>query len=121
MDINTCVRMTCSRCLDPFPLQVETQARLTFCRVTGQVSLEKEMELTLEDLESAPFEGDEIDLWPPVYEQIVLSLPMKPLCHEDCRGLCPVCGVNRNRESCLCSDRKVDPRWECLRSLKIGG
>jgi uncharacterized protein len=51
-------------------------------------------------------------------EQFYLALPMKPLCREDCKGLCPICGVNRNRETCSCRSEWVDPRMEALRKLK---
>jgi uncharacterized protein len=51
-------------------------------------------------------------------EQFYLALPMKPLCRDECRGLCPVCGINRNRETCDCQSAWVDPRLDALRSLK---
>ena len=54
-------------------------------------------------------------------EQFYLALPMKPLCREDCRGLCPVCGINRNRETCSCQATWVDPRLEALKSFKTKG
>jgi len=53
-------------------------------------------------------------------EQFFLALPMKPLCREDCKGLCPVCGINRNRETCTCQSEWVDPRLEPLRHLTRG-
>ena len=64
------------------------------------------------------YTGDAIDLGELMREQFYLALPMKPLCGEDCQGLCPVCGKNRNRETCACESTWVDPRFEALRELK---
>jgi uncharacterized protein len=58
----------------------------------------------------------EVDLAPYVHEAIVLSAPMVVVCREDCRGLCPSCGVNLNRETCTCRPN-ADPRWDALRKL----
>ena len=64
------------------------------------------------------YTGDAIDLGELMREQFYLALPMKPLCVEDGQGLCPVCGKNRNRETCACESTWVDPRFEALRELK---
>jgi uncharacterized protein len=69
-------------------------------------------------LTTAFYENDEIDLGHLMREQFTLSLPMKPLCRDDCRGLCPVCGVNWNKGSCDCKRDWEDPRLEALRNLK---
>jgi uncharacterized protein len=63
------------------------------------------------------YRNDEIDLAHMIWEQIVLALPMKPVCKTDCQGLCPDCGVNRNIKTCSCVRDTVDPRWESLKSL----
>jgi len=81
--------------------------------------LPKELELTTEELDYDYFEGDEIDLSDTIYEGIVLAYPMKSLCHEDCRGLCPSCGTNLNKKQCSCEKGKGDPRFRALRSFKI--
>ncbi|MBM4294554.1 MAG: DUF177 domain-containing protein, partial [Deltaproteobacteria bacterium] len=62
----------------------------------------QEEELTAADLDVDFISGENIDLQGIVREQIILSMPLKPLCHEDCRGLCPGCGANLNREACTC-------------------
>ncbi len=54
-----------------------------------------------------------------LWEQFMLALPVNPVCAEDCRGLCPKCGVNRNQESCACAQDKGDPRLAVLRNLKL--
>lgn len=62
--------------------------------------------------------GGQLDLAPMVREVIVLDAPMTPLCRDDCRGLCPQCGIDRNVESCDCSGEVADPRWGALDQLK---
>jgi uncharacterized protein len=59
----------------------------------------------------------EIDIAGPVREALILELPLKPLCREERRGLCPVCGVNRNERACDCKVEKTDSRWDGLRNL----
>jgi uncharacterized protein len=65
-----------------------------------------------------PEHTEEFDLLPIVRERIILALPLKPLCREDCKGLCPHCGASRNTESCDCTDERQDERWSQLRKLK---
>jgi uncharacterized protein len=75
-------------------------------------------EVAADDLGLTEYSGDEIDLGQMMREQFYLALPMKPLCRQDCQGLCPVCGKNRNRETCSCESTWVDPRFEVLRNFK---
>ena len=63
------------------------------------------------------FQGDEIDIGEMLREHIVLSEPLKPVCREDCRGLCPRCGINLNQDSCTCERKSVDPRLAGLEKL----
>ena len=63
------------------------------------------------------YRDERIELSQMILEQIVLALPMKPLCQPDCRGLCPQCGANRNQESCSCAPDTSDPRWAGLKEL----
>ena len=58
-----------------------------------------------------------IDISGPVCEALALELPLKPLCKADCRGLCPVCGANRNETVCECKIERADSRWDALRDL----
>jgi uncharacterized protein len=59
-----------------------------------------------------------LDLAPAVREQLLLEVPPYPLCAEDCAGLCPSCGIDRNEEECDCTLEEPDPRWDALRELK---
>jgi uncharacterized protein len=76
------------------------------------------VEVLDDDLGVSFYKGDEIDLGQLMREQFYLSLPMKPLCSPDCKGLCPQCGINRNRETCTCDTKWIDPRFEALKRLK---
>ena len=63
------------------------------------------------------FSGTNIDLTPEALRALFAELPMKPLCREDCRGLCPQCGADLNLEQCSCGSKEIDLRWEKLRNL----
>lgn len=63
-------------------------------------------------------EGDVVDLAPMVHDAILLDLPLAPLCREDCQGLCPYCGIDRNEATCDCRG-PVDPRWATLDGLGL--
>ena len=69
------------------------------------------------DDEAYPLTGDELDLEPLARDAVLLELPLAPLCTEDCKGLCPTCGANRNTESCDCAP-PADPRWAALDVLR---
>jgi uncharacterized metal-binding protein YceD (DUF177 family) len=81
----------------------------------GAEDSEKELgaELTDDDLDLYGYDGEEIDLTPLFRDQVVLAVPFAPLCSEDCKGLCPQCGADRNLETCDCKP-PVDPRWAAL-------
>jgi uncharacterized protein len=76
-----------------------------------------EMELHNEDLDVYYYEGDEIDLDPYVYEEVMLNMPMRPLCREECKGICPTCGKNRNTEPCDCPEAPLSLFGEKLKSF----
>jgi uncharacterized protein len=76
------------------------------------------VELGEDDLDVFPYSGDAVDLEPLVREQFVLAVPFAPLCKEDCLGLCPQCGADRNVAPCAC-EKPVDPRFAALQGLKL--
>lgn len=102
------VRTQCSRCLEP----IEEQLTIPFEVKLRQVS-DPEAEFDDED-EAIPVTGERIDLEPFLVEELIVQLPYAPLCGEDCQGLCPECGTNRNEQSCGCNTAKVDPRLAAL-------
>ncbi len=115
--VKTTLALPCSRCLESFQWPVDAQYDLRY-HPHGQNSGEGEREIEEDDLSTAFYEDEEIDLEQLMREQFYLSLPMKPLCREDCRGLCPVCGINLNRGTCDCKRDWEDPRFAALRELK---
>jgi uncharacterized protein len=84
----------------------------------SQSSGEGEREVAEEDLDTSFYRDDQIDLNEVLREQFYLALPMKPLCREDCEGLCPKCGTNLNTGTCTCATQWEDPRLAPLRNLK---
>lgn len=114
--LKTTLECACSRCLEPFPVSVDAALDLVFLPAAANTGGE-EREVAEEDLGVGYYENDVIDLGEVMREQFYLGLPMKPLCREDCRGLCPVCGINRNLETCACRTEWVDPRMAALKHV----
>ena len=103
------VELPCARCLDPVKAPILTEFD-QFYQSNKAHHLTGEIELREKDTEVAFFNGDFIEVSDIVREQILLGLPMKPVCREDCKGLCPYCGKNRNVEACNCHSVFVDSR-----------
>jgi uncharacterized protein len=103
---------TCDRCLENFERSVDTRCVMFY---------------VFDEMERGKFPEDEVQVISPetvyvdisddVRQMIVLSIPLKLLCKEECKGLCPHCGKNRNSEPCECRDEQVDPRWQGLAGL----
>jgi uncharacterized protein len=106
---------TCARCLEDYPFSLHKEFTFVLKPHAEQLA---NQELTEEDVSLSFYQGDEVDLAPLVRETLILSLPTIPLCSDECRGLCPNCGVNRNVVSCTCVDQWVDPRLAGLRMAK---
>jgi DUF177 domain-containing protein len=111
------LELACGRCLEPFEFPVDTAFDLRYQpREAGAV--EGEREIREDDLATAFYEDDRIDLDQLMREQFYLVLPMKPLCRELCRGLCPACGANLNTGACACQYTWDDPRFAALKALR---
>jgi uncharacterized protein len=115
--VSTTLELQCSRCLDPFPWPIDASFDLRYQPHTLNAG-EGEREVEEDDLTTAFYENDTIDLGQLMREQLYLALPMKPLCGDECRGLCPICGANLNRATCGCAREWEDPRFAALRALK---
>jgi uncharacterized protein len=115
--VQTKLELPCGRCLEPFTLPVDAAFDLRYHPRTEN-SGEGEREVEEDDLTTAFYENEEIDLGQLMHEQLYLSMPMKPLCRDDCRGLCPQCGTNLNRGTCDCPRAWEDPRLAVLKTLK---
>lgn len=101
------VRRTCGRCLKEFTA------------VTKAEVLEKFYPTSAENIEKDAFvyDSDVIDITVPLRESLLLAEPLQALCQEDCKGLCPVCGVNLNEETCTCDTNTIDPRLAALKQF----
>ena len=115
--VQTTLELPCGRCLEPFTTPVDQLFDLRYHPHTLNTG-EGERELEEDDLTTAFYENDAIDLGHLMREQFYLSLPMKPLCRSDCLGLCVVCGTNLNRDTCSCKRAWEDPRLAPLRDLR---
>ncbi len=111
------VVMQCSRCLEPFeqPLHIAIDEAFipTVDMATGRPIQVEEDEK--EDVALLIDEHHILDLSEILRQSILLALPLTPLCKDDCQGLCPICGVNHNIETCTCTVKNDDPRWAALR------
>ena len=118
--VQTVLELPCSRCLEPFSCAVDVPFDLVYHPQTSNVG-EGEKEVEEEDLSTAFYDDQKIDLAQLMREQFYLALPMKPLCGDACRGLCPVCGTNLNRGTCDCTREWEDPRLAVLKNIKVKG
>lgn len=110
--LKTTLRLTCSRCLEAFPYRLD----VPFIVGYKEAKKQKTEDTGNEDLEVRAFSGDRIDITEDVRDTLLLALPMKPLCRQDCKGLCPHCGKNLNEGPCGCKEEEVDPRLVVLRN-----
>ena len=117
--VRTTLEVDCGRCLEPFEIPVDAPFDLLFLPEADRTEAGSEDpgEVQEADIGVSFYKDDAIDLGEVMREQFFLALPMKPLCQPDCQGLCPVCGVNRNRETCTCQAEWVDPRLAGLKKL----
>ena len=113
----TTLELPCSRCLEPLTVPVDVPFDLRYQPHAANAG-EGEREIEEDDLTTAFYENDEIDLEQLMREQFYLALPMKPLCREDCKGLCAVCGTNLNTGTCDCAPVWEDPRLAALKAIR---
>ena len=115
--VETRVQVECDRCLQQVELPVNSDFSLEY--ITGSDYESSEVaELTEAEMSVAVFDGDAIDVDEIVKEQVLLAVPTRMLCREDCKGICPECGVDRNTGECSCVTDDIDPRWAALKNLK---
>ncbi len=100
------IRLSCDRCLELFDRQLE-------CSVE-EVLKKEDISQADENSDAIYFQGSSVELDEIVLNNIILSLPLKNLCDEACKGLCPSCGQNLNKAECTCDTRTADPRFDAL-------
>jgi uncharacterized protein len=107
----------CDRCLKALSVPVATDFDVTYVPATDYYD-EATAELQEDDLGLSVFDGEAIDLDELVREQVLLAMPPRMLCTEECKGLCPVCGEDRNSQECACETKEIDLRWAGLAGFK---
>jgi uncharacterized protein len=115
--VRTSIRYQCSRCLKEYRHPLEAHFDLSYLPQSDWKP-DEEIELKYEEMEVGYYDGIALDVDLMVLEQIELSIPMKFVCREDCRGLCPLCGVDRNDGACPCKVDETDPRFAVLRDFR---
>ena len=106
----------CTRCLATVESVLDIPFHVSYTSPENYTD-EQEAEVRGDDLDIAISDDDRIDLIELVREQILLNIPEQVLCKEDCKGLCPKCGADRNLIDCKCEEKEIDPRWAALQDL----
>ncbi|MCA1632804.1 MAG: DUF177 domain-containing protein [Acidobacteria bacterium] len=117
-EIKATVEVACDRCAGPVATALEVEFNAAFIPRERAAGVTENVELQEEDLALSYYEDGAVDVDELVREQILLALPLRQLCREECRGLCPTCGKDLNVGQCSCRQREVDPRWAALADLK---
>ena len=120
-DIETSVRLPCSRCLQPFETPLKSSFALTYMQQAADVMEDtesQELELSAEDMGIVYFQGEKINLKDAIQEQVVMEFPLRPLCKSDCKGLCSKCGADLNEDPCDCEQRPTLGKFAALKKLK---
>jgi len=111
------LELQCARCLEPVPQDVKREFELLY-RPLGVDAGRDELSVTDAEAEIGYYQGEGILLEDVLREQVLLALPLKVTCREDCKGLCPHCGKNLNQEQCSCAVPVEDPRWAALKEVR---
>jgi uncharacterized protein len=109
------LNLQCSRCLRDFTRSLVIPVNVVYHPI--EEIAEERHALRDDEMDMGFYRGEEIDLQELVREQVLLTMQMKPLCAEDCKGICPNCGADLNAGECGCDIRKIDPRLEVLKKL----
>jgi uncharacterized protein len=111
------LELQCARCLEAVRQDVSRQFELLY-RPLGADAGRDELSVTDAEAEIGYYQGQGILLEDVLREQVLLALPLKTVCRQDCKGLCPQCGKNWNQEQCSCTVPAEDPRWEALKDIR---
>ena len=121
--INAAAGLTCVRCLKTYDHRLESSFTLDYTKVIIE-DLHRDddiesVELTAQQIGMMHYQGDEIDFTDAIQEQIVLTVPYRPLCSDACKGLCARCGSDLNVDTCRCSDQAAEGPFDVLKQLKL--
>ena len=118
----TTLRQACVRCLEGFDRMLQSRFTLDYSREIPKDVHKNDsegIELTAQQIGMIYFGGDEIDFTDALQEQVILAIPYKPLCNENCKGLCPQCGGNLNHGPCQCREKTAEGPFAILKNLKL--
>jgi uncharacterized protein len=115
--LSTRLEISCARCLEPVERVVTSSFDLLY-RPQGIDTRSEELSITDVEAEVGYYRGEGLELEDILREQVLLALPLKTICTEYCRGLCPHCGKNLNREQCSCAEPVEDARWSALKDIR---
>ena len=115
--LDTSLEMACARCLEPVEYKVARDFDLLY-RPLGTDAGRDELSVTDAEAEIGYYQGEGLLLEDAVREQVLLAVPLKMLCRDDCRGLCPHCGKDLNEGACSCEVPAQDPRWTALKEIR---
>ena len=116
--VHVVVSVLCDRCLAPFDVEINTPVQILFELASAESWQVKEMECKGGDMDTVLLDEPIVDIADAYRQQIVLTLPVKSLCAEGCKGICPQCGADRNRTACLCSESRRESPFSILNSIK---
>lgn len=116
--LDASIEVSCARCLEPVGRKLDRSFDLLY-RPQGVDAGHEELSVTQAEAEIGYYVGDGLELDDVLREQLLLAIPLKTVCREECKGLCPHCGKNLNVEACSCKPEISDPRWDALKKLKI--
>jgi len=115
--LSTSVEVACARCLEPVVQRVRRDFDLLY-RPLGADAGREETSVSGTEAEISYYQGEGLLLEDVLREQVLLAVPLKAICSEDCKGLCPQCGANLNVTQCSCAEPLEDPRWSALKDLR---
>lgn len=116
-DFSARMEFACARCLEPVVQDVSRKFDLLY-RPQGSDAGSEERSVASTESEVSYYEGDGILLEDVLREQMLLAAPLKSVCREECKGLCPQCGKNLNFEQCSCEESSDDPRWAAFKDIR---
>lgn len=116
--VATVIRLACSRCLADYETELETSFTVFYSK-SSKIPSEEEVALAEEDLISASYDGEYIDFTNEIEEQVLLEIPYKPLCREDCKGLCVKCGADLNAGDCGCDRSAAGFSFSALKNFTV--
>jgi uncharacterized protein len=110
------IKLQCGRCMEDFSAQRNIPVEVVYHSI-DEIRKDETHEVRNEELDTGFYEGEELDINELMKEQILLNIPMKPLCSDECLGICIHCGTNLNKKKCDCVTDDSDPRFSSLKEL----